>query len=399
MVNLRIFISTILSIILIQAGFAQNVGIGTASATRAKLEVIGVAEFGATSALFGSNNAGISFQRNWPTIGFNQYRDDIFPGSQGKHMATGFAAIQYMDPGSGAIYFDMFPSGAANASTAAGVRAITIAGNGNTGIRTTYTNATLVVARGEGIDGTAVFAGPEHSSYINYNVNEDTYLRAGKNGGTVYINKIPTGSILMGTTSTKIGINNPGTNPFYTIEVNQPHMEKAFALVDNYNHRWAMACNPINTLNIGFGVALDFYYNNTGRGRFQFWDGQYIVLSDESLKKDIAPMETVLNNVKKLRPVHYEMTRNNPDHQKTMGMIAQEVKPLFPLMVRQINDPNMNGNAVTNALVMDYSSFGVVAIKALQEQQHQLNALEKEKNALMERLVKLEQALNENRVP
>lgn len=392
------FILIVLDAFILHTSYAQNTGIGTNTPTRAKLEVEGVYPSGATAALFGSNSAGISFQRNWPTIGFNQYRDDIFPGSQGKHISTGFAAIQYMDPGSGAIYFDMFPSGAANAYTASGVRAITIAGNGNTAIRSSYTNASLVVARGDGIDGTAVFAGPEHWSHFNYNINEDTYIRAGKNGGTVYVNKIPTGSILIGTTASKIGINNPGVNPFYTIEVNQPNGQKAFTLVDVYNYRWSMACNFINTLNNGTGVALDFYYNNSGRGRFQFWDGHYIVFSDERLKKEIAPLDPVMDNVKKLRPVYYEMIRNNPGHQKTMGMIAQDVEPLFPLMVRKINDPNLNGVAVTDALVLDYSNFGIVAIKALQEQQHQLNALEKEKNALMEKLLKLEQALNGNRV-
>src|SRR5215218_5429898 len=126
---------------------AQNVGIGTNTATRAKLEVVGVAGSGATSGLFGSNSAGISLQRNWPTIGFNQYRDDIAPGSQGKYMSTGFAAIQYMDPNSGIYVFDMFPSGAANTNTPAAVRAITVAPNGNTGIRTDYLNASLVVLR------------------------------------------------------------------------------------------------------------------------------------------------------------------------------------------------------------------------------------------------------------
>jgi hypothetical protein len=370
---------------------AQNVGIGISPATRAKLEVEGVVGSGATSAIFGTNSAGISFQRNWPTIGFNQYRDDVAPGSQGKFMSSGYAAIQYMDPGSGIYAFDMFPSGGANSFTPAGVRSITVAPNGNTGIRTDYLNASLVVARGQGNDGTAVFAGPEQWSHFNYSSNEDTYIRAGKSGGTVYINKIPSGSILVGTTSAHIGINSG--DPFFTIEVNQPNGQKAFTLVDQYNYRWAMAANHINTLNNGQGVALDFYYNNSGRCRFQFWNGALVVLSDERLKRDIEPMEPVLEKVKKLRPVRYEMTRNNPNHFKAIGMIAQEVKPLFPLMVRQIKDENLNGKSVSDALVMDYTSFGVIAIKALQEQQVQLNALEKEKMELLDRLVKLEKEL------
>ena len=367
----------------------QNVGINTVTPTRAKLEVVGVFGIGATSAIFGASSAGISFQRNWPSIGFNQFRDDVSPGSQGKYNSPWFAAIQYMDPGSGTFFLDMFPNGVGNTFTPAGVRAITVANNGNTSIRGATTNASLTVARGDGIDGTVVFQGPTHTSNFNFNVNENTSIRAGLDGGTVYVNKIPTGSILIGTTSAHIGINNP--NPFFTIEVYQPSGQKAFTLVDQFNYRWAMASNY--TIN-GAGVHLEFYYNNMGKGRFQFSNGAYIPLSDGRLKKDIEPMEPVLEKIKKLNPVRYEMIRNNPQHAKTIGMIAQEVKPLFPLMVRQIADSNLNGKAVTDALVMDYSSFGVLAIKALQEQQKQLLELEKEKKELMDRLDRLEKEMN-----
>jgi hypothetical protein len=167
-------------------------------------------------------------------------------------------------------------------------------------------------------------------------------------------------------------------------------------MVDVYNYRWAMAANFINTLNHGTGVVLDLYYNNAGRSRFQYWDGSLIVLSDERVKKDIKPMEPVLGKLKQLHPMRYEMIRNNPKHEKSIGFIAQEVKPLFPTMIHQVKDHNPNGEPLNDALVMDYSGFGVLAIKALQEQHKQLQALEKEKQELLEKLNKLEMALGEN---
>lgn len=112
------------------AGLCQNVGIGTLTPTRAKLEVNGVAGTGATSAIFGGDGAGISLQRNWPTIGFNQYRDEVTPGSQGKYMANGFAAIQYFDPTSGNMVFDLFPSGAANTFTPAATTGLVLSSSG-----------------------------------------------------------------------------------------------------------------------------------------------------------------------------------------------------------------------------------------------------------------------------
>jgi hypothetical protein len=90
---------------------AQNVGIGTTTPTRGKLEVVGVAGTGATVAVFGGNTTGISLQCNWPTIGFNQYRDATVPGSQGKYLANGHAAVQYFDPVNGNMVYEMFPSG------------------------------------------------------------------------------------------------------------------------------------------------------------------------------------------------------------------------------------------------------------------------------------------------
>ena len=113
---------------------AQNVGIGTNNPAKAKLEVHGVAGSGATSAIFGGDGAGLSFQRNWPTIGFNQYRDAT--AGNGKYLSTGYAAIQYFDPGSGTMAFDFFTAGSANFTTDPGRRLLTLYRHGSIGVNT-----------------------------------------------------------------------------------------------------------------------------------------------------------------------------------------------------------------------------------------------------------------------
>ncbi len=374
--------------------FAQNVGIGTTSPLNAKLEVEGVAPGGATAALLGSTSSGVSFQSNWPTIGFNQYRDNILPGSNGKFIANGFAAMQYFDINTGNYAFDVITSGLAGSQTFVPVRAVTVAANGHTSILTNANTATLSVGRGTGSNGTAVFVGPSYPSHFNYSSTEDTYIRAGQDNGTVFINQIPNGKILISATGGHLWINNPPA-PFYTIEVLQPNGSKAFSMVDAVNNRWGMACNNLNTLNNGRGIALDLYYNNTGRGRFQFWNGAYVSLSDQRLKKDIEPMEPVLNKLKKLNPVQYEMIRNNPHHLVSSGFIAQEVQPLFPQLVRRGTDHYTKGKTIEDALVMNYSGFAVIAIKALQEQEMQIREMQQQKQALMLRLSALEQQLME----
>ncbi len=188
--------------------FSQNVGIGIAVPTRAKLEVNGAAGAGATSAIFGGENTGISLQRNWPTIGFNQFRDVVIPGSQGRYIANGFAAIQYLDPTNGAMAFDMFSNGTANAFTPVAKRAITILASGNVGIRSGASNsASLYVTRGTNFDGTAIFGGTQYGSYFNYSNTEDTYIRPGRDGGRVIINDVQNGSVILGGGTTNVGIN------------------------------------------------------------------------------------------------------------------------------------------------------------------------------------------------
>ncbi|HSC53288.1 MAG TPA: tail fiber domain-containing protein [Phnomibacter sp.] len=378
-------------------GFVQaqgNVGIGITNPTLGRLQTEGVAVAGsATTALFGSGSTGISFQRNWPTIGFNQYRDVTTPGSQGKYMGNGFAAIQYFDPNSGIYAFDLFTSGIANTSTPPAVRGVTITNNGHTSIQTGNNSASLFVGRGTAPDGTAAFYGPQYWSHFNYSTNEDTYIRSGVDGGGVMINQIPNGSVLVGTTSCRISINNPGEIPAYTIEVRQPADQKAFALIDVNNYRWAWKVQNTNTLDHGRGQTLDLYYNNGGEGRFQYWDGAYATFSDARMKEDIRPLEPVLDKMKKLRTVRYEMARNNPTHELSIGMIAQEVQPLFPTLVRQVVDHNDGRQPIKDAHVMDYSGFSILAIKALQEQEKQIRELQKQKEELLKRLEQLEKQL------
>src|SRR5262245_43456717 len=87
--------------------FSQNIGIGLSNPTRARLELNGAVS--TTAAIFGGESTGISLQRNWPAVGFNQY----FNGT-GKYMANGYGGAIALDPAAGYMIFDMYPYGSAN---------------------------------------------------------------------------------------------------------------------------------------------------------------------------------------------------------------------------------------------------------------------------------------------
>jgi hypothetical protein len=123
-----------------------NVGIGVSmgNATRAKFAVTSDNADGTTNGIFGQGNAGISLQQNYPTIGFNQYRD--FSGSNtSKYMANGFAYVHYMAPSNGNLYWNSIASGTANTAISPEVNRMVLTNSGKLGIGTSEPTATLDV--------------------------------------------------------------------------------------------------------------------------------------------------------------------------------------------------------------------------------------------------------------
>ena len=64
-----------------------------------------------TNTIFGNNGTGISFQKNWPTIGFNSYRDN---SNVQKYMGTGYAFVNTVDQNTGAMFWNAMAYGNAD---------------------------------------------------------------------------------------------------------------------------------------------------------------------------------------------------------------------------------------------------------------------------------------------
>jgi hypothetical protein len=91
--------------------FAQNVGIGVSNPQKGKLEIAGALGGHTTVLTIGSDGTGISLQRNWPTIGLNQYRDSV---NTQRFIGTGYAASIFLSQDNGSIVFTHFGQGNAN---------------------------------------------------------------------------------------------------------------------------------------------------------------------------------------------------------------------------------------------------------------------------------------------
>ncbi|HMJ47228.1 MAG TPA: tail fiber domain-containing protein [Ferruginibacter sp.] len=349
-------------------------GIGITNPTRAKLEVNGAV--GATSAIFGGEITGISLQRNWPAIGFNQYWD----GSSSKYIANGNAAVQYLDPGNGYMALDMFGNGTANSTVTSIVRAFTISNTGNIGVRTAPTNASLYAVKAGNFDGTAVFGGTSYNSHFNYGTEEHTYIRGGLNSSKVYLNDIPSGNLVLGGGNTMVGINSG--NPTYTLEINQVSNKGLYLVEPVYFDNWDYRVNYYFSAPVSY---LHLRYNGELRGIFEN-DGTYWPFSDRRLKTNINELYAVLDKIKLLNPSVYEMKDHNSNHEKTFGFIAQDVKPIFPELVSVNQFKVDSANQVPDLHGLKYTGFSVIAIKALQEQYEQIQALQKEQEILLQRL-------------
>jgi Chaperone of endosialidase len=386
-----VFISNLLVLILILhlpiQSCSQNTGIGTSTPTRAKLEVHGVGgpPGSFTSAIFGADGAGISFQRNRPTIGFNQYND-----GNSKFMSTGYAAIQYLDPGSGTMNIDMMGSGAANTNTSSAFRALSISNTGNVGIKTNAANASLYVIKESNFDGSAVFGGTEYNSYFHYSSSEHTYIRAGKTGGNVYINDAPGGAIIMGNGFNKVGINT-GT-PSRPLEIRQTGLTGLLVTepAQNNNH-WEQV---VGFYNGGPQSSFKFLYNGQLKGFFRPTDGEFIQSSDWRIKKNIHSLPSLLEKILQLRPVTFELKYRNPDHKISDGFIAQDIQKIFPEMVTVSSYEVEKGITIPDFHALDYNNFKMIAVKGIQEEQGIIEKQEQIQNEINRRLEAIEKKLS-----
>ncbi len=191
--------------------------------------------------------------------------------------------------------------------------------NVNVGIGINAPDASLHVARGTGGFGTAAFHGTNHISHFNFSGTENTFIRAGKNDGIVFINDIPGGTVIIGT----------GSGPKLTVN----------------GDIWT--CGNITS------------YSNSS-------------CSDIRYKTNLSPLSNSLDKVLQLHGINYDWKReefkeNNFSDKRQLGFSAQEVETLFPELV-------MTNEAGYKSV--DYSRLTPVLVEAIKEQQKQIEAFQ-----------------------
>ncbi len=124
---------------------------------------------------------------------------------------------------------------------------------------------------------------------------------------------------------------------------------------------------------------LSFAKNNVRVAYINNTTGAWVTTSDRRFKKNISEVETVLQKLNQLKLYEYHYIQNEDSDKKSMGFMAQDVQKVFPSLVSTEDG---------SQLAIARADFGILAVKAIQEQQELIDKLN-------ERIKKLEILLNE----
>lgn len=133
--------------------------------------------------------------------------------------------------------------------------------------------------------------------------------------------------------------------------------------------------------NVGIGLAPAYKLDVGG----SIHGSSFPVSSDIRFKENITELTDVLEKIKDIRGVTFDwndtyasLGRAIPGRQ--MGLIAQEVEKVFPELVTTWSQEGVN-----DYRSVDYGRFAAVLLKAIQEQQGQIEELQEEIEALKQR--------------
>ena len=125
------------------------------------------------------------------------------------------------------------------------------------------------------------------------------------------------------------------------------------------------------------GNILNFFYNGIAKAYVFDTDGSWHSYSDRSLKEKFEQYKTVLDEIKNIEVLTYHYKSDNRG-KRSFGLVAQNVQQYFPEIVSAAGPDGL--------LALDYSKTGVLAIKAIQEQQKIIEDLNQEIEKLQQQV-------------
>ena len=136
------------------------------------------------------------------------------------------------------------------------------------------------------------------------------------------------------------------------------------------------------TLNLDLGSTL-------GRWNTLYLVNQPNVSSDKRLKKNITKIDYGLETIIKLKPVRYKWKNETLGDRAQLGFLAQDLQSVIPEIVSKakINPDDLEDRGLSKSEIQEtygvyYNEIIPVLVKAIQEQQEQIELLQAEVSKL-----------------
>ena len=188
------------------------------------------------------------------------------------------------------------------------------------------------------------------------------------------------GNLLVGTTSTngKISLSASGSAPAISLLYSGTGGFPIEAQTTNASYNGPGVRSRVTNLAAGGSYQAFSYYNDSygnymffvfGNGNVQNTNNSYAGISDAKLKENIVDATPKLSDLMKVQVRQYNF-KSDPNKVKQLGVVSQELESIFPGMIEESVDKDVNGNDLgTTTKSVKYSVFVPMLIKAIQEQQ------------------------------
>ena len=241
----------------------------------------------------------------------------------------------------------------------ASANTLCLEGSTNAGLTiASATNANSMIAFGDSGDADIGFINYDHNAdVLAFNVNASERMRI-LSGGNLCIGRTNA------TWNNTAGINlNPGS-------------DSAFI-----NDGQCLSLNRTDS----HGVVVGYYYDGSSVGSIS--TNANSLPSDRNFKRDISDLDLGLNLVNKLKPSQYNYKIDSEDCPKMYGLVAQDLEQSLEEVGIEKNSTWLlqhepNEDEKQSDYNLDYLKLTPILIKAIQEQQEQIEALQSEINIL-----------------